>query len=259
MLKHFLYLDEQQLDQYVSQVEDGLRSSSRRSDKSSRRGGGGLNLKGLSLSGEKQREEQTGTELTDTPSARFERLLRLVDGNEEQFQWIEALQPADLETARTGCLLDVSCEIYEPEVTKLLGQGGLLGLLPMMKSVTALGGGALAGMPGAEQLDAMAALGEAMPAGILVGEVSETDWRIVGTLKSEGNPKEIDGDARVVGKVKKVWGSGSWRPLPGLPVISQMPREQRREYERKGPAADDQKMMWIEGPGIELDILAVYR
>lgn len=259
MLKHFLYLDEQQLDQYVSQVEDGLRQTSSRSDKSSKRGSGGLNLKAMSFGREKQSEEQLGTQMGDTPAARFERLLNLVEGNEEKFDWIEVLQESDMESARPGALLDVSCEVYEPEITKLLGQNGLLGLLPLINTVNALGGGAPAGMPDAAQLNAMTTFGSAMPAGIAIGEVAETDWRVVGKLNVEGHPKEIEGDARIVGKIKKIWGSGSWRPLPGLPVVSQMPRELRREYERKGPAKDSDKPMWLEGPAIELDILAIYR
>lgn len=59
--------------------------------------------------------------------------------------------------------------------------------------------------------------------------------------------------------VIRAWGHGAWKPLPGLPVVSQMPREQRREFERKGPDESNQQLMWLEGPALELDMLAIWR
>ncbi|GAA1823376.1 DUF6414 family protein [Agromyces salentinus] len=261
MLRNFLYLNEPQLDQYIAQVEDGLRKAMSRSEKDGTRAGGALGTKVLGVSGEKSGEQTVTEELADTSPAKFERLQQLVDGAEEQFGWVTILQEADLEGVRLGNLVDVTCELYEADASKIASPGGLLDAIPLMKMMAKLSKGQgmnpLAGMPDNESLDTMAAFGAAMPTSIVLGDVVDSAWRIVGSLKGEPLD-EIDGDARVVGKVSKLWGASAWRPLPGLPIISQMPRDQRREFERKGPTPG-QEMFWVEGPALQLDVLAIYR
>ncbi len=259
MLRHFLYLDNDQLDQYVSQVEDGLRQSVSRLNSTEKSKGGKVDVKLAAANAGTTNQEQSDAAFADTPAARFERLTSLVSGNEDQFGWVEILQESDLQGVRSGNLIDVTAEIYEPEIVAAFGAKGLMSALPLVKALSAgMGGPGLTNMPKPEQLDAMAQFSAAMPEGLLQGDVVDSDWTIIGRLSASGNPKDIEGDARVVGKVTKVWGTGQWRPIPGLPVVSNFSRQQKREYERKGPD-EGSRMMWIEGPAIELDILAVYR
>lgn len=259
MLRNFLFLNEDQLDQYIAQVEDGLRQALSRSEKDGNRAAGNIGIKYVGVSGEKSGEQSVTEQVADTGPAKFERLQQLVGGAEQQFGWVTVLQGADLKDVKVGDIVDVTCELYESDASKIARPGGMLDAIPLMKMLAKLSQGPspLAGLPDAESLDTMAAFGAAMPTSIVIGDIIDTDWRIVGPLS--GDPiDEVDGDARVVGKVSKVWGPGSWRPLPGLPIISQMPREQRRQYERKGPTAG-QEMFWVEGPAIQLDLLAIYR
>lgn len=261
MLRNFIYLNEQQLDQYVSQVEDGLRSSLSREEEKGHNLTGTVGVKGLGGSGGKSAEQTVTQQVSDTGPARFERLLQLIKGNEEQFGWIEVIQQADVEAARVGSIIDATCELYESDATKVAGPDGILSMLPLMKMISDLSsstGNPLAGLPSAADLDAMAAFGAAMPSVILLGDIVETDWRIVASVDGLAPGADLEGEARVVGKVSRKWEAGSWKPLPGLPIISHMPREQRREYERKGPD-EKGKMLWLEGPALQLDLLAVYR
>ena len=258
MLRNFLYLNEEILDQYIGQVEDGLRSTRSRTANTEKSGSGGVDLKVASGRGEKSSGVSETEEFSDSPHARFNRLLQLVEGHEGEFGWIEVLQEVDVEGARVGAIVDVTCDLYETDLTKVTGPNGLLGLLPLVaklqggfESWSSTGGD----MPDSAQLDAMSAFSSSMPEMILLGEVLDTAWRIVVVLPSIPG---IEGQARVVGKVTKRWGADKSEPLPGVPFIEQLPREQRREFVRKGPVAG-QEMMWLEGPALQIEVLAIYR
>ena len=104
-------------------------------------------------------------------------------------------------------------------------------------------------------LDAIAEFGAAMNGNsILLGDLSD-DSRFVAQVPGSVG---ADGYAYVVGKIVTTWGAGSWKPLPGLPIYSQLPREQRRKVERQGPPAGSE-MMWLEGPAMHLKLLAIYQ
>jgi len=260
VLKQFKYLNEGQLDQYVAQVEDGLRKSSSRSKGTTSGKSGGLDVKVAKAGAEAATQASSVEEVADTGPAKFERLIRLVEGNEDTFGWIDVLQEADLAAARAGSIVDMSVELFSPDISKLAGAGGFLEMLPLARAISHMDptSDSLMGLPSSDQLDTMEAFMKAIPNRIVQGEVLDMDWSKVAQLPANA-PSDIEGEARVVGKVVRTWPSGSWRPLPGLPIISQMPREQRRAYERKGPENAAQRMMWVEGPALELDILAIYR
>lgn len=261
MLRNFLYLDEPQLNQYISQVEDGLRRIASRSTSSDRGGSADLNAKVVKFGLSGREVDAESQEYADDGPARFERLLALVEGDEEQFGWRDLQEnPHALEGARPAHLLAFAGEMYESDVSKMTAPGGILSMIPLVNAI-----GKLPGVNGAAEfeqalgggvLQAMESFGAAMDGkSIIQGEILDSDWRFV-TLVPGSLP--LEGDAYIVGKVAKVWGAGEWRMLPGLPVVSQLPREQRREMERTGPG-DKSKMMWLEGPVVQLDLLAIYR
>lgn len=196
---------------------------------------------------------------SDNGPARFDRLLALVEGVEDEFGWKD-LQETQVEmiSLRPGHVLACAAELYESDVSKLSAASGILSMLPLMKSISQMTGKPLQGMENFDDntVEAVGAFGAAMKgSSVVLGDILESDWKLVFSIPAG---IDVEGDAYVVGKVSKVWGAGEWRPLPGLPVFSQLPRAQRREMERKGPAPDG-KMMWQEGPAVLLDVLAVYR
>ncbi len=67
---------------------------------------------------------------------------------------------------------------------------------------------------------------------IIQGEIQDTDWRFVSLLESN---VQIEGTAYVVGKVSKVRAHRGLAALPGTPMMTQLPRDKRREIERQGP------------------------
>lgn len=257
VLRHFVYINEQQLNQYVSQVEDGLRSIRSTTLTSEASGGGGTDLKIVKGNLERSKGESATAEFADSPSAQFNRLQQLVEGHEDDFGWVTVLQASDLETIRAGLIVDVSAELYESDVTKVAGPNGILGMLPLIQKMQGAfesSKGSSASLPASEQLDAISAFAAQLPDVIMLGDLDEVGWQIVCVLPAVPG---LEGEARVVGKVKKVVPAGKFEPLPGVPFIEQLPRAQKRAFVQAGPK-DDQTMMWIEGPALILDVLAIY-
>ncbi|NYE20014.1 DUF6414 family protein [Microbacterium immunditiarum] len=257
MLRNFLYLDEKQLGQYISQVEDGLRRASNRSSSTDRQKKAALDAKIANLGVGRSKAEAESLDYEDDGPARFERLIALVEGDGDQFGWFDLeANPSLRATLRTGHLVEFAAEVYPADVSQLSDSKGILSMLPLMRAI-----GQLTGKPtGLEKFDdgtfnAMAEFGAAMDgAGIILGDLPD-DSRFAAQVPSGVT---VDGVARVVGKVVTTWPAGQWKPLPGIPIYSQLPREARRELERKGPPKGSE-MMWLEGPAMQLSLLAIYQ
>lgn len=254
MLRDFLHLDEARLDQFIGQVEDGLRASRTRteSDSSSKGVSGGPPLlrgnigtdSGLSAS----------EEVVDSPHARFNRLVELVEGNEAKFQWVRALSDADFEGLARGQVLDVDAELYESDLTKA---AKALAVVPKMQAFQeAMSQNATADgrLPSQNVLDAFGKITEMMPGSIVFGDAAES-WKVVFTVPSS---VDVDDEARVVGKVRTVVPAGKWELIPGAPLVDNLPREQRRAMVQAGPKRG-QEQFWVEGPAVILDVLAVWK
>lgn len=257
MLRNFLYLDTPQLSQYISQVEDGLRKASSRSTTLDKERKMAIDAKIANFGIGRNTADAESQDYEDDGPARFERLLSLVEGDSDQFGWFDLEDdPSQRAQLRTGHVVEFAAEVYPADVSQISASSGILGMLPLVKAI-----GRLTGKPtGFEQfedgtLDAIAEFGAAMKgSAILLGDLPD-DSRFV-TQVPEGIA--VDGYARVVGKVVTTWGAGNWKPLPGLPIYSQLPRDQRRELERKGPPAGSE-MMWLQGPAMQLNLLAIYQ
>jgi hypothetical protein len=264
MLKNFLYLNSPALDSYLSALEDGLRGpvEARKSTSGSLSGKVGLSV--ANAGGERGHQEEEAATRADTASARFERLQKLARQDTESSGWVDVLDAEnDLKDLLTGALIEVECEVYIPEIVKALSPSG--GLTQAIEQIEALAkvapalGTRLEGMPDQGQLDALKSIGGALGAyATFVGEIVDADFHVAGRLLDEFVKGEIEGFARVVGKVSTRWGTGQWKPLLALPGATLMSREQRRELERKGPDAG-QEASWLEGPALMLDVLAIYR
>ena len=264
MLKNFIYLNEPALDGYLSALEDGLRGSvqEKKSTSGSVSGKGGVPV--VNVQGEKGHEEERTTSRTDTASARFERLQRLARGDVEASGWIDVVDPdTDLKGIGIGALIELECEVFIPEMIKALSpSGGLAQAIDQVQALAplaALLGSDVSGLPAAGQLDAVKGFANNLGGdAVVVGEPNDSDWRVAGKLLDPYLHGEVEGYARVVGKVSAVLGTGAWKPLLALPGMNLLSRDKRREMERKGPD-EGQEGSWLQGPAIMLDVLAIYR
>lgn len=265
MLKRFLYLDTDALTDYVSALEDGIRESLERKSTSGRsaEGGVGFNAIKASISGSRNAEEST--KFSDTPQARFERLLELAHVDQESAGWVDVADPdTDFASVGVGALIDVECEAYVPEMVKALSpQGGMVEALDqldaMLPFISSFVPNADQGLPSKNERDAMkGVIGALGGKTLVVGEFESSEWRIAGQLDPSYVKGEVEGVSRIIGKVSNKWPKGRWKPMLALPGSTLLSREQRRAMERQKPAAGEENQ-YLEGPALMLDILAIYR
>jgi hypothetical protein len=264
MLKNFLYLNERILSDYLSALEGGVRQSvnSRTSSSGTRSGKAGVGGVGGAVGAAREQEE--AVLLHDSAPARFQRLLDLAEADPEATAWISVLDPdSDLEGALVGALIDVEADLEIPGFAKIMAPES--GLLNVFRAYSAMSS-SLPGMNGQtidpKQLDMAETISGMMKGSLVVVARPDSDtWSLAGPLQEEHMrvaADEIDGDARIVGKVKKVLRADAFHPLLALPGMNALPRDKRRELERQGPAQPDDPM-WLPGPALMLDILAIYR
>lgn len=264
MLRRFLYLDEQALSDYLSALEDGSREAAQRRRADTQSGGGGVDAK--IIKGELQRssENEETLSLSDTSTARFERMMKLLVADPEAAGWVEVFDPdVEFSDIGIGALVETECEIFVPDLVKTLSaSGGLPRALDQLDALlpfaTALGLGT-EGLPNKTERDAVRGFVQALDSDqVLVGEFEDRTWRVAGRLAAEGIRGEIDGVARVIGKVSSRWPAGQWKPLLALPGMSFLPRDRRRQLQRSTPEPG-QEDQYLEGPALMLDLLAIYR
>jgi hypothetical protein len=248
----------------VSALEGGRTTESTTRLMRTGTGAGGFDAKLISASGEKSREEEESRTVADTDEARFDRLLRAAAAEPEALGWVEVLQPElDLNGIGLGAMVAWECDLYIPEVVQVLARSGeALGAIGMMQNLLPMArrlGLDTEGLPNDDEMGAVSGLISGMNASLLaVGEDVETDWRIAGHLNEASLHGDVEGRARVVGKVSKVVPPGGWKPYLTFPGMNLLPREQRRKMEREQPAAGKENE-YLSGPALMLDILAIYR
>lgn len=265
MLIRFLYLDRPALGQYISSLEGGSveASTTRSSHGGSFEGGGDLRV--ASAKGSRSHEEEVERALVDTASAKFERLLAAAAEDPERLGWIDVMDPdADFASAGVGAMVSWECDVFVPDAVKMISQAG--GAAPLLDTMRALLPAARAlgletgTIPADEELQAMGTVLRGIESSkvLIVGEDDATDWRVAGHLSGQVELGDLEGRARVVGKVARTLREGQWKPYLAFPGMDLLSREKRRLAERTAPAAGKEDE-YLHGPALILDILAVYR
>jgi hypothetical protein len=264
MLRNFLYLNEKALGGYVSALEDGLRGERALRSKTTSTVDGKASVAGFGAAGARGSDVEASDSYSDTSEARFERFLYLSQAEPEKSGWVDVTNPDDdFPSVYTGAFVEFDCEIHVPPMLRALSRnGGIVEMLGLYSSLAphVVKGQQDATMPSPEQIQAVQSV--ASMAGddlVILGERDDTDWRVSGKLSAIGiRDDELDGSARVVGKVASILGAGEHKSLMALPGMNLMSREQRRQQAKTGPKGGDEAS-WLTGPALVLDILAVYR
>jgi hypothetical protein len=264
MLRRFLYLDETALAQYVSALDGGAIAQSTRQSTRGGKAEGGVDAKVAKLSGGRTREDAESLTLNDTDAARFDRLLRAANDDPDALGWVEVVNPDDdLADIGIGAIVAWECELFVPDIVKMFSKAGealpLIELMQTMAPAAETLGLNVDGIPDSGQLGAMASLVRGINSdALIVGEDDGTDWQVAGSLSGNVELSDLEGRARVVGKVARVLKPGQWKPFSTLPGMSLQSREDRRRAERTPPKPGEEDN-YLHGPALVLDILAVYR
>jgi hypothetical protein len=282
MLLEFVYLEERILADFVAQVDGGLivETKSRRSKK----GGLGVNLgvKWLSAKGETAREQEQLQTVKDVPSAQFQRLLYHAYNDPEVIAWTDVMDPeTDFESAQVGETISWECDVDIPNVSRLVAKDGsgaqlielfdaaLEGVADAGLKIGDLDGGALA----AGQLAQLQGL--RMQAAIVkrlidrlnakrsvVGADPDTNWKVFGRIDGDHlHVDDIDAERLIiVGKVKRVIPPGESRQIVDVARLQELSGRLNQQQQGAGqPPQPGFEEQTVEGPALELTILAIYR
>ncbi|QGX08838.1 hypothetical protein EEW87_17690 (plasmid) [Janibacter melonis] len=267
MLINALYLDGDALASYIASAEGGLRRSGSARSKGGHGFGGAAGFPGARLEARSDSEDESTLNVDDHDASRLQRLIAAGRAKPEEHEWREVLEPdTEFPSTGTGTLIDWECEVYVPEsIAPVANQGefkeALKTMETLMPQARALGLD-MEGLPDAAEMSAVAGFLENVDVALVVvsEDMNGSDWKIVGSLNNQwiAPGASFDGYARIVAKVKRTIPAGSFYPLLSLPGMNVNSRAERRRQEREGPANDADKELFLEGPLLIVDYLAIY-
>ncbi|MGF0311189.1 DUF6414 family protein [Rhodococcus sp. IEGM1428] len=265
MLRDFLYLNEAAVGRYVSALEGGSRQSLERTQGKQRSGSGGIGVGPVKVSGSRGSDFGETESLADTPEAQFDRLYKFGRQNPEDAMWEEILDvETSMDTVGVGAIVEVESDLFFPDLVRgMMKKGGLVdglnALESMLPFIDTLGIAELpADLPGADQRNALKGMIESLSGDMtVVGEFDDSDWKLTGKLQPDYLRQDIDGPARIVGKVAGRLQPGKWLPvmtIPGAMANRKSRRQQRSEVPTPG-----QEDNYVKGPALRLDVIAIFR
>lgn len=228
--------------------------------------GGSIGFAGSSINGNRGTETESTLSLRDHHASRLQRLIDAGHRDAERVGWIETTQPElEFPEAGTGAFIEWECDIYIPDAIAIVSNHkGFSSTVNTMKSMMPAAealGLSLKGAPETKQMDAMVAFLDQMDiAPVIVGDDSDTEWKVVGSLDKRwiSDSASFDGRSRIIGKVKKRVPADRWYPMVSLPGMNLVGRDERRRMEREGPKDANQESQFVRGPLLVLDYLAVF-
>jgi hypothetical protein len=187
MLRRFLYLNDAMVDSYLGVIEGGL--SDQRILRTGQRGmrGGDAGVKagpvGGQFSGQREHSSEDESIVRDTPELRFDRLMRAVESDPDQWSYDRVLDLEGMfECLATGTLVSIDCEVEVPQLSLLLAQpeqvNELLDVLEKLAPLTSAFGGNTEGMPDPEQIKAVRTFTNMKADVVVVGEIDESTPRL---------------------------------------------------------------------------------
>jgi hypothetical protein len=264
MLNSFIYLDVELLHQLIGAAENGLVTEQAVESGGEGSVSGRAGFQGLSVEAKHAGNNKTTRQLDDTDFARFTRLMQFCKANSEEADWLPVENPASAIEATTGKLVELTVDTYVPDFIKYVNKyqqiSGVLELAEQLKGV----------VPGINDDDVqsissmnskMSPIASIMKDKLVVcGDCAGFQFHCVRKIKPQYviGDEELEGDEyRIVGKVRSSWKRGEWKNMLSLPGMDFMSREQRRKMLKEEPT-EENKNQYVEGPAIQLQILAIY-
>lgn len=264
MLRRFLYLDTAELTKYVSALEGGTTIESTNRWTRTGSGGAGVDAKFAHGEGSRSHEDEESRTFADTDEARFGRLLAAAESRPDDLGWVEVLEPdAAFKDIGIGAMVSWEADIYIPEIVQTMASSGealgAIGKMQKLLPAAATLGLDTEGLPTGETISAAAEfIGNLDARLVAVGEDDDTEWRVAAPLIDDFLHGDIEGRARLVGKVSQIVKPGRWKPFLTFPGMKVLSREERRRMERQAPSPGEEGQ-YLPGPAVMLDLLAIYR
>ncbi|MEX5275330.1 hypothetical protein RF638_15490 [Kocuria sp. CPCC 205235] len=261
MLREFLYLDTLLVDNYLAQVEDGLYDETQQREMGAVGGEGNLSMNmGVvqgGLGGNGSSEKEAARTYRQTPESRFNRLYEKL-----QARSVEDFTKNLWGDLKRGEVLDVECELEIPSMARLMVQGEQLSdfaslvrtfspdAISAQDEEALTGFQALSSRGGNNRFIATGELGTEAP--VFAFKLSKESLRT--------DMDSLEGEVNVVGKMERKWPEGESHSLLDIPGLSLMSRKDRRAAARqKGPNQSAPEGMELDGPGVSMSVIAIYR
>lgn len=267
-LRNFLYLDSDLLHTYLAQIEGGLYSESQDRAEGSRSakvegtlGSGPLNVGGSVGKGSTQASERT---IVQTDASEFNRLYEAMS-REAPIPYLEAIDRSFWDDLPRNELVELQANIQV---------AGLVKTMELMRLVQDIAPSLERMGVTMEGLDTrqLAAVSEVLSAGgdnklFVVAELAGSPgFKFACELKRPYVPKaleELEGEATVIGTIKRKLNAGETYTIPGLiPGMQMLTAKQQKAAARdlaKGPAEAQVGPTMIKDPGALLTTLAIHR
>lgn len=267
MLKNFIYLDTDMLEQLVDQVDGGsLEEQSTEDSVTSSKSGSG-NAKLISGAVGQEKSSRTTRKLKTSPAMQFNRLHDYCESNPVETGWEYIKEPSQFNLLAKGKLVESKVDISIPEDIRALTKIDKISqFLELLDSNPAL----KASMPDwneeerrklTKQANTIRSFQEAYKGKLVIRAdfANEVNAKYVGKLNTDFLVQEDeleDDDYTIIGKVRMKWGKGEWIPPLSLSRMDLFNRESRRKMMRTEP--DEGDTTSIEGPAALLQVLAIY-
>jgi hypothetical protein len=263
--REFLYLDEKLVNELLAQVEDGIYDEDERTSahgtERSRGVEASLAASPLSLSGSNSRaisgNDESRRVFRQTPESRFNRLYSALDPDLIKIDETSTQVWPRVE-ART--LLEVDGYVDVPTIGRAIASGDqLANMMEMMRmfapqQVTPEAEAAISGFQSVRTM---------MSGSVIANvEVHADQPTFVAKLDEQWlrvAVGELEGEASIVGRVKRRWPEGEAYPLLTVPGLDVMSRKDRRAAAERGGNRNAPADIMVEGPAATLSVVAIYR
>jgi hypothetical protein len=259
-LREFLYLNPQLVEQFVGQVEDGLYDEEAEREQRARDGKGKLGGGPISVEGGTGSQTETSRTVRQTPESRFNRLSELINSQEDLLISVDESATGLYGRFVPGRLVDATCYVDVPSMGRFLAQTQELDGLAQLMEVFAPN---MIDEEAAKAIQGIRAIGNRFSGSVVAtGEVREGEPTLVFKLATEHLRVaigDLEGEAHVFGVVHRRWPEGERYPLIAVPGLELMSRTERREMARSGQQQTEDDGAYLDGPGVTISVVAIYR
>lgn len=263
VLRRFLYLDAELTGEFLAQVEGGRFSEEQQTSRGEQGrelggsvGGGGISAR-AGRSGSTHDERSRTVE--QTPESEFQ---RLTDALGDGIQFLEAFDDEIWQSIRRGEILEIEAEVTVATMHKFVEAAGAVE--PMLALGEAFGEAVEIDDETRQMFQAMRSLGQMAPkVPVLARPAGAARFTFVTSLEPDKlrvDTGELEGEATLVAKVQRKLRRGDqYSFLDSLPILSALPRQQRKEALRELENTDDMPDMVITPPAAVVTPIAIFR
>jgi len=264
ILRNFLYLDTDMLDDYLSTMEGYLIESEELIENKTTKNLGKAKVSVLEVGKEADVEKGSIKKVTQTSAGKFQKLYGLLD-SQSMVQYLEVFDSTIWNSLKRNEILEVPGII---QVSKMYNTVNSIGnISPLMDLMQAFGKSDLMDSKTTEAMKGIKAVSELdidkeIP--VIIDLEGNKNYNFTASLSPEyikGDISKLEGNVTIVGKIQKIIAKGErhevFSMVKGIDtLVKSQNREQRRKYQ---DSKNDNVSDFIQGPAIVITPLAIFR